>query len=86
MCVLCAFAGAPCAVRVLCEKSAAMGHGSQGPEFYTPPQCCFEWIMHASVGGWFAGMFLGISNVMIGAVHALCETAPFGVSRSSQSC
>ena len=28
-------------------------HGPQGPEFCTP--CCFELIMHASVGGWFPG-------------------------------
>ena len=32
-------------------------HGSQGPEFCTP--CCFELIMHASVGGWFSGVFPG---------------------------
>ena len=32
-------------------------HGSQGPEFCTP--CCFELIMHPSVGGWFSGVFLG---------------------------
>ena len=24
-----------------------------------PPRCGFEWIMHASVGGWFAGVFPG---------------------------
>ena len=29
-------------------------HRSQGPEFCTP-----EWIMHASVGGWFSRVFLG---------------------------
>ena len=24
------------------------------------PRCCFEWIMHASVDGWFAGVFPGL--------------------------
>ena len=32
-------------------------HASQGPEFCT--QCCFELIMHPSVGGWFSGVFPG---------------------------
>ena len=32
-------------------------NGSQGPEFCNP--CCFELIMHPSVGGWFSGVFLG---------------------------
>ena len=49
-------------------------HGSQGPEFCTPP-CCFEWIMQASVGVVFRGV-PGINNVIIGAVRALCENAP----------
>ena len=30
---------------------------SEGPEFCTP--CCFELVMHASVGGWFSGVFPG---------------------------
>ena len=53
--------GAP---RALCPRFAASrlpsipgSHGSQGPELCT--RCCFEWIMHASVGGWFAGVFPG---------------------------
>ena len=33
-------------------------HGSQGPECCTPDDV-LEWIMHASVGGWFAGVFPG---------------------------
>ena len=33
--------------------STTGSHGTQGPEFCTP--CCFEVIMHASVGGWFSG-------------------------------
>ena len=45
-----------CTVRCVCKKSAG-SHGSQGPEFCTP--CCFEVIMHASVGGWFSGVFPG---------------------------
>ena len=32
-------------------------HGCQGPEFCTT--CCFELVMHASVGGWFSGVFPG---------------------------
>ena len=47
--------------RARCAKSRLFpttgSHGSQGPEFCTP--CCFELIMHASVGGWFAGVFPG---------------------------
>ena len=31
--------------------------GSHGPEFCTP--CCFELIMHASVGGWFSDVLPG---------------------------
>jgi hypothetical protein len=32
--------------------------------------------MHASVGGWFSGVFPGINNEIIGAVRTLCENAP----------
>ena len=32
-------------------------HGSQGPEFCTP--CCFELMVHASVGRRFSGVFSG---------------------------
>ena len=33
---------------------------------------CFQWIVRASVGGWFAGGVPGINTVIIGAVPALC--------------
>ena len=39
-------------------------HGPHGPEFCTA--CCFELIMHASVGGWSSGGVPGINNVIIG--------------------
>ena len=42
-----------------CAKSRLFSttgsHGSQRPEFCTPD--AVEWIMHASVGGWFSGVF-----------------------------
>ena len=68
-------------VRALCPRcvksrlfSTTGSHGSQDPEFCTP--CCFELIMHTSVGGWFSGGVPGINNVIIGAVPTQCENAP----------
>ena len=66
--------GAHCALCLRCAKSrlfsTTSSYGSQGPEFCTP--FCFEFIMHASVGGWFSGGVPGINNVLAPRPHCAC--------------
>ena len=62
MCVFLEFEGAHRALCMRCAKSRLFfttgSHGSQGPEFCTP-DAVFEWIVHASIGGWFSGVLPG---------------------------
>ena len=78
--------GAPCAVRALCEKLAvfhhcwlAACHGSQGPEFCTPqPLLVHQEFDHACFCRWVVFRDVPrINTVIIGAVRALCENAPY---------
>ena len=67
----------------LCEKSAVFHPRSPRVvgSWILQPRCCFEWIMHASVGGWCAGGVPGINTVRIGAVRK----RPLKAARSART-